>query len=158
VFIPHGSTQNRNTAWVCTVEAGTIGTATMVWNQSFVIPQAMIPFPKKNADTAYLRSIFTGASLISPHKLAVMTAIYDSTVFKGTHFTLLFDQIPIVPANSAHPEMLVKRYQSIAHFFDPGTEMHSYANYTIEQADSTDINNQIPWGNVGSLITLSNIP
>jgi hypothetical protein len=54
--------------------------------------------------------------------------------------------------------MLVKRYQSIAHFFDPGTEMHSYANYTIEQADSTDINNQIPWGNVGSLITLSNIP
>ena len=241
VFIPHGSVQNRNTAWVCTIGAGAIGTATMIWNESFVIPQAMIPFPKKAAtgggatatatvsgglvtgltvsyltpsenasythvpsvvfsggggtgaaatatllngvvtgltitnpgsgyssvpavtiatgtdSTTYLRSLFTGAILRSPHKLGVMTAVYDSTVFRGTHFTLLFDQIPIVPANSAHREMLVKRYQSIAHFFDPGTEMHSYANYTIEQADSTDINNQIPWGNVGSLITLSNI-
>ena len=157
VFIPHGSTQNRNTAWVCTIEAGTIDTATMVWNQSFVVPQAMIPFPKKNDGTAYLRSLFTAASTRSPHKLGVMTAVYDSTVFKGTHFTLLFDQIPIVSANSAHPEMLVKRYQSISHFFDPGTEMHTYANYTIEQADSNDINNQIPWSNVGSLITLSNI-
>jgi len=157
VFIPHGSTQNRNTAWVCTIAAGTIGTATMVWNESFVVPQAMIPFPKKNDGTAYLRSLFTTASTRSPHKLGVMTAVYDSTVFKGTHFTLLFDQIPIVSANSAHPEMLVKRYQSIGHFFDPGTEMHTYANYTIEQADSNDINNQIPWSNVGSLITLSNI-
>ena len=237
VFIPHGSVQNRNTAWVCTIGAGAIDTATMIWNESFVIPQAMIPFPKKAAtgggatatatvsgglvtgltvsyltpsenasythvpsvvfsggggtgaaatatllngvvtgltitnpgsgysgvpavtiatgtdSTTYLRSLFTGAILRSPHKLGVMTAVYDSTVFRGTHFTLLFDQIPIVPANSAHREMLVKRYQSIAHFFDPGTEMHSYANYTIEQADSTDINNQIPWGNVGSLIS-----
>ncbi len=157
VFIPHGSTQNRNTAWVCTIEAGTIETATMVWNESFVVPQAMIPFPKKNDGTAYLRSLFTAASTRSPHKLGVVTAVYDSTVFKGTHFTLLFDQIPIVSANSAHPEMLVKRYQSIGHFFDPGTEMHTYANYTIEQADSNDINNQIPWSNVSPLITLSNI-
>lgn len=157
VFIPHGSTQNRNTAWVCTIEAGTIGTATMVWNESFVVPQAMIPFPKKNDGTAYLRSLFTAASARSPHKLGVMTAVYDSTVFKGTHFTLLFDQIPIASANSAHPQMLVNRYQSIAHFFDPGTEMYTYADYTIEQADSNDINNQIPWSNVGSLITLSNI-
>ena len=157
VFIPHGSTQNRNTAWVCTIEAGTIDTATMVWNQSFVVPQAMIPFPKKNDGTAYLRSLFTAASTRSPHKLGVMTAVYDSTVFKGTHFTLLFDQVPIASANSAHPQMLVNRYQSIAHFFDPGTEMYTYADYTIEQADSNDINNQIPWSNVGSLITLSNI-
>ena len=157
VFIPHGSTQNRNTAWVCTIEAGTIDTATMVWNQSFVVPQAMIPFPKKNDGTAYLRSLFTTASLINPHKLGVMTAVYDSTVFKGTHFTLLFDQVPIASANSAHPQMLVNRYQTIAHFFDPGTEMYTYADYTIEQADSNDINNQIPWSNVGSLITLSNI-
>ena len=157
VFIPHGSTQNRNTAWVCTIEAGTIDTATMVWNQSFVAPQAMIPFPKKNDGTAYLRSLFTAASTRSPHKLGVMTAVYDSTVFKGTHFTLLFDQVPIASANSAHPQMLVNRYQSIAHFFDPGTEMYTYADYTIEQADSNDINNQIPWSNVGSLITLSNI-
>jgi hypothetical protein len=157
VFIPHGSTQNRNTAWVCTIEAGTIGTATMVWNESFVIPQAMIPFPNKSDGTAYLRSLFTAASTRSPHKLGAMTAVYDSTVFKGTHFTLLFDQIPIASANSAHPEMLVKRYQSISHFFDPGTQMHTYADYTIEQADSNDINNQIPWSNVGSLITLSNI-
>ena len=86
-----------------------------------------------------------------------MTAVYDSTVFKGTHFTLFFDQVPIASANSAHPQMLVNRYQSIAHFFDPGTEMYTYADYTIEQADSNDINNQIPWSNVGSLITLSNI-
>lgn len=157
VFIPHGSTQNRNTAWVCTIEAGTIDTATMVWNESLVIPQAMIPFPKKNDGTAYLRSLFTAASTRSPHKLGVMTAVYDSTVFKGTHFTLLFDQVPIASANSAHPQMLVNRYQSIAHFFDPGTEMYTYADYTIEQADSNDINNQIPWSNVGSLITLSNI-
>ena len=241
VFIPHGSTQNRNTAWVCTIEAGTIGTATMVWNQSFVVPQAMIPFPKKlptgngatatatltggvvtgltvtylnlplpnpqNASysdaprivfsggggsgaaatatllngivtgltitnggsgyaspptvtivsgtdsTTYLRSLFTNAALRSAHKLGVMTPEYDPTVFRGTHFTLLFDQIPIASANSAHLQMLVKRYQSIAHFFDPGTEMYTYADYTIEQADSNDINNQIPWGNVGSLIS-----
>lgn len=157
VFIPHGSTQNRNTAWVCTIESGAIGTATMVWNESLVIPQAMIPFPKKTDTTAYLRSLFTAASTRSPHKLGVMTAVYDSTVFKGTHFTLLFDQVPIASANSAHPQMLVNRYQTIAHFFDPGTEMYTYADYTIEQADSNDINNQIPWSNVGSLITLSNI-
>ena len=82
-----------------------------------------------------------------------MTPVYDSTVFEGTHFTLLFDQVPIASANSAHPEMLVKRYQSIGHFFDPGTEMHTYANYTIEQADSNVITYQIPWNNVGSLIS-----
>ena len=157
VFIPHGSTQHRNTAWVCTIEAGTIGTATMVWNESFVIPQAMIPFPEKTDSTAYLRTLFTGAALRSAHKLGVMTPEYDPTVFRGTHFTLLFDQIPIASANSGHLKMLVKRYQSIAHFFDPGTEMYTYADYTIEQADSNDINNQIPWNNVGSLITLSNI-
>ena len=157
VFIPHGSTQNRNTAWVCTIEAGTIGTATMVWNESFVIPQAMIPFPEKTDSTAYLSTLFTGAALRSAHKLGVMTPEYDPTVFRGTHFTLLFDQIPIASANSGHLKMLVKRYQSIAHFFDPGTEMYTYADYTIEQADSNDINNQIPWNNVGSLITLSNI-
>ena len=157
VFIPHGSTQHRNTAWVCTIEAGTIGTATMVWNESFVIPQAMIPFPEKTDSTAYLRTLFTGAALRSAHKLGVMTPEYDPTVFRGTHFTLLFDQIPIASANSGHLQMLVKRYQSIAHFFDPGTEMYTYADYTIEQADSNDINNQIPWNNVGSLITLSNI-
>ena len=157
VFIPHGSTQHRNTAWVCTIEAGTIGTATMVWNESFVIPQAMIPFPEKTDSTAYLSTLFTGAALRSAHKLGVMTPEYDPTVFRGTHFTLLFDQIPIASANSGHLKMLVKRYQSIAHFFDPGTEMYTYADYTIEQADSNDINNQIPWNNVGSLITLSNI-
>jgi hypothetical protein len=157
VFIPHGPTQTRNTAWVCTIEAGTIGTATMVCNESFVIPQAMIPFPKKTDSTAYLRNIFTNAALRSAHKLGIMTPEHDPTVFKGTHFTLLFDQIPIASANSAHLQMLVNRYQSIAHFFDPGTEMYTYADYTIEQADSNDINNQIPWNNVGSLITLSNI-
>ena len=250
VFIPHGSVQHRNTAWVCTIEAGTIGTATMIWNQSFVIPQAMIPFTQKVAtgygatatatvsnggvtgltvtyltpdsaalqqnesysdvpsvvfsggggtgatatatllngivtaltitnagsgyssapavtivsgtdSTTYLRTVFTAAGQRSPHKLGVMTAVYDSTVFKGTHLTLLFDQVPIASANSAHPEMLKDRYRKISHFFDPGTAMHTYADYSIKQADtsitdSTDLDYVGVTGSVaGNVLTVT---
>lgn len=118
--------------------------------------QALIKFPKKYrvdeiippGEEPYLRTVFTTAGKFTNIKFQITAG------YVGTEFTVLIDQIPIKATNSEHRNMLKTRYNSIAHFFDPGTSMYSYANYTVQDS----INNVIPWNNVGSEITISTIP
>lgn len=100
--------------------------------------QSLIVFPREGS----LRTTFITAGKYTNIKFQI-TAAYNST-----EFTVLIDQIPIETINSEHRNMLKTRYNSIAHFFDPGTSMYSYANYTTENT----INNTVPWNNVGSEI------
>ena len=111
--------------------------------------QALIAFPNKNSATAYLRTLFTSTGKSAGYKLPPVTVLYV-----GTEFTVLIDQVPIAATNSNHRNMMKDRYNNIAHFFDPGTSMHSYADYTIENV----INNEVPWNNVGSTIDISTTP
>jgi hypothetical protein len=107
--------------------------------------QALIQFPNKNSAEAYLRTTFTAAGKFTNIKFQVTAG------YVGTEFTVLIDQIPIEATNSEHRNMLKTRYNSIAHFFDPGTSMYSYANYTVQDT----INNVVPWNNVGSDIQIT---
>ena len=111
--------------------------------------QALIAFPNKNSATAYLRTLFASTGKSAGYKLPPVTVLYV-----GTEFTVLIDQVPIAATNSNHRNMMKDRYNNIAHFFDPGTSMHSYADYTIENV----INNEVPWNNVGSTIDISTTP
>ena len=115
--------------------------------------QALIRYPKKYPEGAtippgeepYLRTVFTTAGKFTNIKFQVTAG------YVGTEFTVLIDQIPIEATNSEHRNMLKTRYNSIAHFFDPGTSMYSYANYTVQDT----INNVVPWNNVGSDIQIT---
>ena len=115
--------------------------------------QALIRYPKKYPEGAtippgeepYLRTVFTTAGKFTNIKFQITAG------YVGTEFTVLIDQIPIEATNSEHRNMLKTRYNSIAHFFDPGTSMYSYANYTVQDT----INNVVPWNNVGSDIQIT---
>jgi hypothetical protein len=129
------------------LQPGLIGDEDLPVNVFVGMPdnQALIQFPNKNSAEAGLRTLFTAAGKYTNIKFQV-TAGYI-----GTEFTVLIDQIPIEATNSEHRTMLKTRYNSIAHFFDPGTSMYSYANYTVQDT----INNVVPWNNVGSDISIS---
>lgn len=129
------------------LQPGLIGDEDLPVNVFVGMPdtQALIKFPNKNSAEAYLRSTFTAAGKFTNIKFQVTAG------YVGTEFTVLIDQIPIEATNSEHRNMLKTRYNSIAHFFDPGTSMYSYANYTIEDT----INNVVPWNNVGSDIQIT---
>lgn len=129
------------------LQPGLIGDEDLPVNVFVGMPdnQALIKFPNKNSAEAYLRTSFTSAGKFTNIKFQVTAG------YVGTEFTVLIDQIPIEATNSEHREMLKTRYNSIAHFFDPGTSMYSYANYTIQDT----INNVVPWNNVGSDIQIT---
>jgi hypothetical protein len=140
------------------LQPGLIGDEDLPVNVFVGMPdtQALISFPKKYrldeiippGAEPYLRTAFTTAGKFTNIKFQVTAG------YVGTEFTVLIDQIPIKATNSEHRTMLKTRYNSIAHFFDPGTSMYSYANYTVQDT----INNVVPWNNVGSEITISSIP
>ena len=111
--------------------------------------QALIAFPNKNSAEVYLRTLFTSAGKNTGYKLPPVTVLYV-----GTEFTVLLDQVPVEATNSNHLNMLKDRYNKISHFFDPGTSMYSYADYTIDNV----INNEVPWNNIGSTIDISTTP
>ena len=129
------------------LQPGLIGDEDLPVNVFVGMPdnQSLIKFPNKNSAEAYLRTSFTSAGKFTNIKFQVTAG------YVGTEFTVLIDQIPIEATNSEHREMLKTRYNSIAHFFDPGTSMYSYANYTIQDT----INNVVPWNNVGSDIQIT---
>ena len=110
--------------------------------------QALIRLPKARTAEAALRNFFISAGKYNNIKFQITAG------YVGTEFTVLIDQIPIEATNSEHRNMLKTRYNSIAHFFDPGTSMYSYANYSVQDT----INNVVPWNNIGSEITISTIP
>lgn len=129
------------------LQPGLIGDEDLPVNVFVGMPdtQALIQFPNKNSAEAYLRTTFTAAGKFTNIKFQVTAG------YVGTEFTVLIDQIPIEATNSEHRNMLKTRYNSIAHFFDPGTSMYSYANYTVQDT----INNVVPWNNVGSDIQIT---